>query len=183
MSGGKSDGASRGSLWAMTTPTAGAAASAKPGAPSAALPELTGRCYRCGNPTRSPDVGLCEECNPTGIAGPTATQVHGLILGAVAGALIVIALAAKLLVGPSGPFPASVAGQAAYPDGSIDVVVSITNSGTSTARPTCTIVRGPQDAGVDFLADPIGAGASTTVTKHVAPPPAGPTALATVSCH
>ena len=163
----------------MTTPTAAATPPAATPIPQA----LTGRCYRCGNPTRSPDVGLCETCNPSGIAGPTATQVHGLILGAVAGALIVIALAAKVLVTPAGPFTASVAGQAAYPDGSIDVVVRITNGGQATSRPTCTIVRGPQDAGVDFLADPIGAGVSTTVTKHVGPPPAGPTALATVTCH
>jgi hypothetical protein len=171
----------------MTHPTGAAAATAAAGPPgpvagASLAADVPGRCYRCGNPTRSPDVGLCETCNPTGIAGPTATQVHGLILGAVAGALIVIALAAKFLVTPAGPFPASVQGQAAYPDGSIDVVVRITNGGTTTSRPTCTIVRGPQDAGIEFLADPLAAGTSTTVTKHVAAPPAGPTALATVSC-
>ena len=77
--------------------------------------EIAGRCYRCGNPTRSPDVGLCEECNPTGIGGPTATQVHGLILACVAGALIVIAIAAKVLGAPGGPFPTAVVGQASIP--------------------------------------------------------------------
>lgn len=157
-------------------------AATTPAAPTAP-PEVHGRCYRCGEPTRSPDVGLCENCNPTGIAGPTATQVHGLILGAVATAIVVIALAAKLLVTPAGPFAASVEGQAAYPDGSLDVVVRITNDGQSASRPTCTIIRGPQDAGIDFLADPIAAGVTTTVTKHVAAPPAGPTAIATVTCH
>jgi hypothetical protein len=133
---------------------------------------VSGRCYRCGNPTRSPDVGLCEECNPTGIAGPTATQVHGLILACVAGALIAIAIAAKVLGAPGGPFPAAVVGQASYPDGTVGVVIRIANEGAATARPTCTIVRGAEDSGTQFLADPITAGGSIVVTKHVTALPA-----------
>lgn len=149
----------------------------------AAREELHGRCYRCGNPTRSPDVGLCESCNPTGIAGPTATQVHGLILASVAGALIVMALAAKLLIGTAGPFPTTVVGQATYPDGSMDVVMRITNGGASAVRPTCTITRGPDDPGVEFLADRIDAGASIEVTKRVPALASGTaSALATVDC-
>jgi hypothetical protein len=145
--------------------------------------QIHGRCYRCGNPTRSPEVGLCETCNPTALAGPTATQVHGLILGAVAGALIAIGLVAKLLAAPAGPFPASVGGQAAYPDGSVEVVVTIANGGSSSARPTCTIVRGSQDVGIDFLSDPVPAGGSITVTKHVPPLTVGPAyALVQVTC-
>jgi hypothetical protein len=132
-----------------------------------------GRCYRCGNPTSSPDVGLCDECNPSGIAGPTATQVHGLILACVAGALILMAVAAKAFGSAGGPFPASIVGQASYPDGSVGVVVRIANEGTATGRPTCTITRGPQDSGVEFLADPVAAGTSIVVTKHVPELPAG----------
>ena len=136
-----------------------------------------------GRPTRSPDVGLCDTCNPSGIAGPTATQVHGLILGAVAGALIVLALAAKLLASSSGPFPAVVTGQAAHADGTVEVVVRITNDGSTSARPTCTIVRGPQDTGVEFLAERIESGATIETTKRMpALPPEDTNALAQVRC-
>lgn len=110
---------------------------------------------------------MCEECNPTGIAGPTATQVHGLILACVAGALLLMAIAAKVFGAPGGPFVASVVGQASYPDGTVGIVLRITNDGSTTARPTCTVVRGSQDSGTQFLGDPIEAGGTIVVTKHV----------------
>ena len=160
-----------------------APAPAAPAAPAARLTELPGRCYRCGRPTRSPEFGLCDSCNPTGIAGPTATQVHGLILAAVGGALIVMAVAAKLLAPGTGPFPATVIGQAAYPDRTLEVVMRVANMGAEPARPTCTVLRGPQDSGVEFLAERIGAGASALITKRVAAlPPGSPAGLAEVSC-
>lgn len=145
--------------------------------------DVAGRCYRCGRPTRSPEVGLCDECNPTGIAGPTATQVHGLILASVAGALVVMAVAAKLLASDGGPFPATVVGQAAYPDGTIEIVMRITNEGEAAARPACTVLRGPGDTGVQFLAERIEGGASVVITRRVAALPAGsPDGLAEVRC-
>ena len=148
-----------------------------------AVVDVPGRCYRCGRPTRSPDIGLCETCNPSGIAGPTATQVHGLIFGSVAGALIVLALAAKLLASNSGPFPAAVVGQASHPDGTVEIALRITNEGSTSARPTCTIVRGPQDSGVEFLSERIEPGATIETTKHVAALPLDtPQGLAQVSC-
>ncbi len=158
--------------------------SASATASTAARPtDLPGRCYRCGRPTRSPEFGLCDSCNPTGIAGPTATQVHGLILAAVGGALIVMAVAAKLLVAGTGPFPATVIGQAAYPDRTLEVVMRVTNGGTEPARPTCTVIRGPQDTGVEFLAERIDGGASAVITTRVAAlPPGSPEGLAEVSC-
>jgi hypothetical protein len=166
----------------VSTPHVATAASAPGTAAAPVAEELPGRCYRCGNPTPSPDIGLCETCNPSGIAGPTATQVHGLILGAVAGALIVIAVAAKLLTVPVGPFSTSVQGQAAYPDGSAEIAITIRNDGTATTRPTCTIVRGEDDPGSDFLADPIAPGGSITVTKRVAAPPGVASGLPEVTC-
>lgn len=151
--------------------------------PVAQAGESAGRCYRCGKPTRSPEFGLCDSCNPTGISGPTATQVHGLILAAVAGALIAMAVAAKLLASGSGPFPATVIGQALHPDRTLEVVMRVTNGGGVAARPTCTLVRGPQDVGVQFLAESIDAGASVVITRRVsALPPPSPEALAEVSC-
>jgi len=145
--------------------------------------DLPGRCYRCGRPTRSPEFGLCDSCNPTGIAGPTATQVHGLILAAVGAALIVMAVAAKLLAPGTGPFPVTVVGQAAYPDRTLEVVMRVANMGAEPARPTCTVVRGPQDTGVEFLAERIDAGASAVITKRVAAlPPGSPEGIAQVSC-
>lgn len=159
--------------------------SAQPG--SAATPgipaPLQGRCYRCGRPTRSPDLGLCDTCNPSGIAGPTATQVHGLILASVAGALIAMALVAKLLASSTGPFPAAVIGQAVDPDGTVQIVMRLTNGGATAARPTCMLTRGPGDSGVEFLAERIEAGASVVITKRVQAPPSGPVdGLAQVTC-
>lgn len=150
--------------------------SLSPGTTATPVPapiEIPGRCYRCGQTTRSPDVGLCDECNPTGIAGPTATQVHGLILGAVGAALLLMAVSAKLLTSGTGPFPATVVGQAAFQDGTTEVAMRITNEGQTSARPTCTLTRGPDDAGVEFLADRIEAGASVVITRRVAALPPG----------
>ena len=148
----------------------------------AADPAGIGRCYRCGKPTGSPDIGLCDECNPTGIAGPTATQVHGLILASVAGAIIVVAIAAKILGTAAGPFPTAVVGQASYADGTVGVAIRIGNDGASTARPTCTIARGPDDSGTQFLADPIAPGSSVVVTKRFALPAGSSSADVTVDC-
>jgi hypothetical protein len=157
----------------------GSTGAAKPGVQG----QLQGRCYRCGRPTRSPDVGLCDTCNPSGIAGPTATQVHGLILASVAGALIAMALAAKLLASSTGPFPAAVIGQAVDPDGTVQIVMRLTNAGATAARPTCTLTRGPDDVGVEFLAERVDAGASVVITKRVPALPSGSAdGLAQVTC-
>jgi hypothetical protein len=151
-----------------------------PGVPA----QLQGRCYRCGRPTRSPDLGLCDTCNPSGIAGPTATQVHGLILASVAGALIVMALVAKILASSTGPFPAAVTGQAVEPDGTVQIVMRLTNGGATAARPTCTLTRAPGDSGVEFLAERIEPGESVVITKRVPATPSGlADGLAQVTCH
>jgi hypothetical protein len=153
---------------------------ATPGVPA----QLQGRCYRCGRPTRSPDLGLCDTCNPSRLAGPTATQVHGLILASVAGALIAMALVAKLLASSTGPFPAAVIGQAVESDGTVQVVMRLTNGGATATRPTCTLTRGPGDSGVEFLAERIEAGASVVVTKRVPASLSGSgEGLAQVTCH
>jgi hypothetical protein len=125
---------------------------------------------------------LCDACNPSGIAGPTATQVHGLILASVAGALLVMAVAARLLGGSAGPFDATLLGQAARPDGVVEVVVRITNLGDSAGRPSCAIVRAPDDPGVEFLAERIEPGASMTVTRVVAALPGAPARVVEVRC-
>ena len=156
---------------------------ATPGVLAQVPAQLHGRCYRCGRPTRSPDLGLCDSCNPSRIAGPTATQVHGLILASVAGALIVMAVVAKLLAASTGPFPAAVTGQAVEPDGTVQVVMRLTNGGATAARPTCTLTRGPDDSGVEFLAERVDAGASVVITKRLPAPPSGSAdGLAQVTC-
>jgi hypothetical protein len=157
---------------------------ATPGTPAQLQTDVMGRCYRCGRPTRSPDLGLCDTCNPSGIAGPTATQVHGLILASVAGALIAMALVAKLLASSTGPFPAAVIGQALDPDGTVQIVMRLTNGGATAARPTCMLTRAPGDNGVEFLAERIEAGASVVITKRLPAPPSGSAdGLAQVTCH
>jgi hypothetical protein len=94
-----------------------------------------------------------------------------------------MALAAKLLASSTGPFPAAVVGQAVDSDGTVQIVIRVTNGGATGARPTCTLTRGPDDSGVEFLAERVDAGASVVITKRVpALPPGSADSLAQVNC-
>ena len=132
--------------------------------------ERVDRCLRCGRPTAE-GRGLCDECNPADIAGPTPTQVHGTIVAGLGIAFLVVALAARFLVGGGVPFAIAVQGQAALADGSLDVVFAITNGGDREAHPTCTVHRSSTDAGYVFIGPPIAAGATVEVRRSIPPMP------------
>lgn len=155
---------------------------------SPAPDEPVDRCFRCGKPTAGGE-GLCAECNPGDIGGPTATQVHGTIVAGLGIAFLIVALAARFLVGGGVPFAIVVEGQATRADGSLDIVFSITNEGDREAHPTCTVHRSPEDvAGYVFVGDPIAAGATVEVRQLIPPMPGaggpggGTPALVEASC-
>jgi hypothetical protein len=94
-------------------------------------------CVRCGAPVPL-DVALCEDCNPIGLAQPSATQVHGTAFLGVAIAVVLLAVIARLSVQGIGPFDAQVSAVAASGDG-LAVTLQVTNTGTSTGSTTCRI--------------------------------------------
>jgi hypothetical protein len=138
----------------------------------AALPHDT--CWRCGRPTPL-GVSLCAEDNPGGLTPPSATQVHGTILGGVIVGFVALAVAAHLVLSGVGPFPARIASATALGNGGVDVVFSIDNRGSKAARATCRITRG----GIGLVGDPIfrtasiAPGETLAVTRAVPAPQAG----------
>jgi len=149
-----------------TTPDSGTPA------PGTATPAIAAHdtCFRCGRPTPL-GVALCEHDNPGRIKAPSATQVHGTILFGVIGGFVVFGLLAALATGGVGPFPATVVGQATRADGSIEVVVSVTNDGTRPAAASCRISRrGVAGGDVVFFSDPIPVGETIQLNRIV---PAG----------
>lgn len=137
-------------------------------APTTTPTELTHACVRCGAPVAI-DVGLCETCNPLGLRDVSATQVHGIALIGVVTAVIVLALAGRLLLSGVGPFTSSVAGVTADGD-ALAVTLTVTNQGKSAGQTTCRLTD-PLDrsgVGAGFVLSPqIEAGATETFTKRV----------------
>ncbi len=97
----------------------------------------THACVRCGAPTAI-DRGLCERCNPLGLRDAASSQVHGTALLGVIAAIILLAVAARLVVAGVGPFEARV--DAAVPAGEgLELTVSVTNTGTATGQSSCRV--------------------------------------------
>ena len=133
-------------------------------------------CFRCGRPTPL-GVPLCEHDNPARIKGPSTTQVHGMILGGVIAGFVIVALLAGLAGAGVGPFPAAITGQATQTSGGIEVVVSVTNTGTRAAGASCRVSRGgvPGAGDTVFFTEPIPAGETRTYTQLLPAPATGPT--------
>ena len=92
-------------------------------------------CQKCGRPTPL-GVSLCERDNPARIKSPSTTQVHATVLiGVLVGFGLLLVLFRLGSAGASA-FASSVAGWAEQPDGSIEVVVSVTNNGSLTPDAT-----------------------------------------------
>jgi hypothetical protein len=131
-------------------------------------------CWRCGRPTPL-GVSLCADDNPGGLTPPSATQVHGTILGGVIVGFVALALAAHFVLSGVGPFPARIDSAAILGNGGVDVVFSIDNGGSKDAWATCRITRG----GVGLVSDPIfrtasiAPGQTLSLTRTVPPPQAG----------
>ncbi|MEO5884403.1 MAG: hypothetical protein ABIQ58_02680 [Candidatus Limnocylindrales bacterium] len=116
-----------------------------PALPGAAAPlEPTHGCARCGAPVAA-DVGLCERCNPLGLRDSASSQAHGTAFVAVALAIVVLAIVARLAVSGVGPFPVTLA--SVTPDGDgLSIALTVTNEGTSVAATTCRVYD-PADQG------------------------------------
>lgn len=113
------------------TPTTSAAT----GAPVQVEP--THPCARCGAPV-GPGIGLCERCNPLGLRDVAAGQVHGSVFLAVLGAVIILAVLARLQIAGIGPFGATVDAVSPSGDG-LAVTLTVTNDGASGGQTTCRL--------------------------------------------
>ncbi len=128
--------------------------------------EPTHPCVRCGAPVAI-DVGLCERCNPLGLRDSSASQVHGIAIGGVIVAIVLLAIFARLSVSGIGPFVASAS---AVPDANgLALTLTVTNKGTSVGQTTCRITD-PTDrtgaAGAIVLSPRIQPSETRTFTVH-----------------
>ena len=124
-------------------------------------------CVRCGAPVAI-DVGLCERCNPLGLRDSSASQVHGIAIGGVVVAIVLLAIFARLSVNGIGPFVASAS---AVPDGNgLALTLTVTNQGSSLGQTTCRVTD-PADrtgsAGAIVLSPRIAPAETRTFTIHV----------------
>lgn len=120
-------------------------------------------CVRCG--ARIPiSESMCEQCNPLGLQAPSASQAHGTVFLAIAAAVVILAVLARLALNNVGPFTSQVTSVQPDPAG-LRVTISITNEGSSAGRTTCRIEDptlrgiGPETA---FVQSPMVDGKSTT---------------------
>jgi hypothetical protein len=131
-------------------------------------------CFRCGRPT-PPGVSLCARDNPGHIKGPSSTQVHGTILMGVLGGFIALALVFGATSAGAGPFAAAVSGVATRPDGGLDVVMQVTNSGTRASGASCRVSPdgAPDYRDYVFFTEPILAGESRLFARSLEAPANG----------
>lgn len=136
-------------------------------APPPAAAEPTHGCVRCGARIAI-EESMCERCNPLGLKAPAASQAHGTAILGIVIAVVVMAVAARVLISGVGPFTSAVTDVAADPAG-LRVTVSITNEGSAEGSTTCRI-DDPTLGGISpravFIESPrVAAGA--TATFHV----------------
>ncbi len=115
------------------------------------------------------DVGLCEECNPLGLRDVSSSQVHGIAVGGVIVAVILLAVAGKFMLSGVGPFEADITG--ATPDGAgLLITLSVTNDGKAAGQTTCHITD-PTDrtgnTGAIILSPKIEPGQTRTFSQRV----------------
>ena len=92
------------------------------------VPEPTHACVRCGRPVAL-SMGMCDRCNPLGLADPAASQVHGTVFLAIGVGIAALAIAARLAVSGVGPFQGSVA-RVTPTTGGMNVTLTVTNEGS-----------------------------------------------------
>ena len=150
-----------GYLAGVANPTASAA-------PSPASVEPTHPCARCGKPV-GPGIGLCEECNPLGLRDVASGQVHGSVFIALAVAIAILAVLARLSIAGIGPFPARISDVVPSAAG-LSVALTVTNDGDASGATTCRLSRlGDDGTGTAaFVMTPrIDAHATRTFTSEV----------------
>lgn len=131
-------------------------------------PEMTHGCARCGAPVPL-DVGLCDRCNPLGLRDVSSSQVHGIAIGGVVFAVIVLAIVARLALSGIGPFEAAI--MTVAPDGNaLSITLAVTNHGTNGGQTTCRVTD-PADRtgslGGFMLSPTIGAGQTVEFTQRI----------------
>lgn len=114
-------------------PSTDSSTPALPSAPS----EPTHGCVRCGARIAIGE-SMCERCNPLGLKAPAASQAHGTAFLGIVIAVIVMAVAARVLISGIGPFTSGVTHVATDPAG-LRVTVTITNEGSAEGSTTCRI--------------------------------------------
>lgn len=126
-------------------------------------------CQRCGAIVPI-DVGLCERCNPLGLADSSSSQLHGTVFIGVALAVIALALFGRLALAGVGPFSGTLGTVVPAGDG-LAITLTVTNKGTGSGQTTCRVTD-PVDrsgGGSAFLLSPqIGGGGTVTFTQTVA---------------
>ena len=138
--------------------------------PTTSVPttEPTHPCARCGAPV-APGVGLCEDCNPLGLRDVASGQVHGSVFIAVTGAIILLAVVARLSVAGIGPFPAWI-DSVTPTGGGLAVTMTVTNQGEAAGQTSCRIDK-VDDRGTGraaFVSSPrLGAGETRTFSTVV----------------
>ena len=151
--------------------------------PTVPKPEPTHACVRCGRPVAM-SMGMCDRCNPLGLADPAASQVHGTVVLAVGIAIVLLALGARFALSGVGPFEAKVANVAASPAG-LNVTLSVTNHGSRTGSSTCRIQNGDaqmSNATAYFLSPQIEPGATITFTRETSALGSAAVPTLTVEC-
>jgi hypothetical protein len=131
------------------------------------VPEPTHACVRCGRPVAL-SMGMCDRCNPLGLADPAASQVHGTVFLAIGVGIAALAIAARLAVSGVGPFAATVAAVAPTATG-MTVTLTVTNQGSRTGTSTCRIHSGislTSDLSAYVLSPPVEPGTTVTFTRE-----------------
>jgi ribosomal protein L40E len=140
-------------------------------------------CVRCGAQIPIEDA-MCERCNPLGLRQPSASQAHGTAILGVTVAIVVLAVAARVLTVGIGPFRSEVATVTGVPEG-LRVSITLTNQGRTHSATTCRIdeagAPGPGPGSIIVQSPDVGAGATITFDATVRTLGTDPKPL-TVSC-
>ena len=134
-----------------------------------AAPEPTHACVRCGRPVAL-SAGMCDRCNPLGLADPAATQAHGTALLAVGIAVVLLAVVGRFALSGIGPFSATVTSVTAAPAG-LSITLTVTNQGSRAGSSTCRVHNGipiMDDPSAYFLSPQIEPGATVTFSRETA---------------
>lgn len=146
-------------------------------------PEPTHACVRCGRPVAL-SAGMCERCNPLGLADPAATQSHGTALLAIVIAIAILAVGARFALSGIGPFQASVSSVAATATG-LKVTLTVTNQGSRAGSSTCRVHDEGAvmaDTSAYFLSPQIDPGATVTFSRETSDLGTVPIAGLAVEC-
>jgi predicted nucleic acid-binding Zn ribbon protein len=140
-------------------------------------------CVRCGAQIPIEDA-MCERCNPLGLRQPSASQAHGTAILGVTIAIVVLAVAARVMTAGIGPFKSEIAAVTGVSDG-LRVTITLTNGGRTHSATTCRVddarAPGPGPGSVIVQSPDVGAGQTVTFDATVTTMGTQPKPL-TVSC-